>query len=43
MELLQRRRLRCELQELQVLVWQELQALLLELQELLLLLLEGES
>ena len=40
MELFQRRRLCCELQ---VLVWQELQVLLLELQELRLLLLEGES
>ena len=38
-----RRRLLCELQELQVLVWRGLQALLLELQALLLALLEEAS
>ena len=38
-----RKRLRCELRELQVLVWRGLQALLLELQALLLALLEEAS
>ena len=42
MELFRRRRLCCELQELQVLVWKELQVLLLALQALPLLLLERE-